>query len=610
MSDMTFWFGQSGSSAMWYLNSNTAGVTPIDISQLPGPQYVNSFPADALTTQVTGADFDNQLVYFNRVVLDTGTTETTVDTIRTWNLVKNMQVTSDGAQQLYVDGIVHVDAQIGVATTDDSYLFLNGVKRANVITGGGDDTVEVRMTVYDYSAYSDDFRINTGAGDDFVRLGGLDVDAELAQGDTTYSNWLATGRPLITTGENQRSFIDLGAGNDRFVGYASNDHVIGGVDAGTLSLVYANQAPSGFGYSIGGAVTRWDCSSFSSFVSSIWSNLFSGNQNYLYKINLATGQAEVIGKVSIPKCSSFDVESLAFNPVDGFLYGFAVKGSSKYGLIKVDATTGATTLIGGKIAGYASEAQDMAFDKNGNLFMVSEGDLLKVNLSNGNFTRLGDDTLSKKIAALAIDPDSGTLYGLSQDGSKAYLTVIDKNDGSVIARYKISGLEKCGDIEGMSFDSTGVLWAEDRVSGKIYQIDLATYKASYVSTTLGVSDQKGDGFESLAIDNRVVKVLDDIVTDGGDIISTGAGIDHIFYHAGDGVDVVTDFDLANDVLHITGYTAANLQIDELNGSTFIRFVDGSADGFVDNAVIKLDGVTGFNASSISNVSAEDYFLLI
>ncbi len=610
MSDVTFWFGQSGSSAMWYIESNAAGFAPIDISLLPGPQYSNTPPVDVVTTQVTGSTWNNELVYFNRVELDTGTSETTVDTIRTWGLVKNLQITSDGAQQFYVDGIIHVDAQIGVASSDDSYLFLNGVKRANVITGGGDDIVEVRMCVYDYSAYSDDFRINTGAGDDFVRLGGLDLDAELAEGDTTYSNFLATGRPLITTGENQRSFVDLGAGNDRFVGYASNDHVIGGVDAGTLSLVYADQAPSGFGYSIGGSKTHWDGSSFSSFISSIWHNLFSGNQNYLYKINLATGEAEVVGKVSIPKCSSFDVESLAMNPADGFLYGFAVKGSSKYGLIKVDAATGATTLIGGKIAHYASEAQDMAFDSNGNLYLVSEGDLLKVNLSNGNFTRLGDDTLSKKIAALAIDPDSGTMYGLSQEGSKTYLTIIDKNDGSVVGRYKVTGLENCGDIEGMSFDSAGVLWAEDRVSGKIYQIDLATYKASYVSTTLGVSDQKGDGFESLAIDSRAVQVLDDILTDGGDIISTGAGIDHVFYQAGDGLDVVTDFDLASDVLHITGYTAADLQIDELNGNTFIRFIDGSADGFVDDACIKLEGVTGFEASAISNVSAADYFLLI
>lgn len=609
MADSVFWFGQSSNSDLWYLSSGPAGFSPIDISLLSGPKPAVTNMPSSITTQVIGSNFSNQSVYFNRVVMDTVAGQTTVDTVRTWNLVKNLQVTSASAQNLYLDGIVHVDAQVGVGTSDDSYLFLNGAKRGNVITGNGDDVVEVRMVVYDVSAFSDDFRISTAGGDDYVRLSGLDVNAELAQGDTTYSQWLATGRPLITTGESHRSFIDLGAGNDSFVGYASADHVIGGTDGGTVVQQWQDKAPSGFAYAIGGPKIGVDTGSVWGFVTSVLNALFTPDDSVLYKIDLDTGETVAVGKIMIQgkRAINVDVEGLALNPADGFLYGFAISNGKCIGLIKVDVNTAATTLIGGNIVNYDSHLADLSFASDGTLFLASEGDLLKVSTTSGNVTKVAKDILSEKVGALAIDPTSGKMYALSQEGSKTIVTVIDKDAGVVLSKFQIAGVTKAAQIEGMSFDSAGQLWAEDRVSGTIYTIDLINKSAVSVSKTLGASSQKGEGFEALAIDTKIVKELTDLSAQDGDKIMTGAGKDHIFYAAGDGVDQITDFDVAQDVLHLSGYTATQVRVVVLNGDTFIRFADNSADGYVDNAMIELAGVTNFNAASISFVSAESYY---
>lgn len=199
------------------------------------------------------------------------------------------------------------------------------------------------------------------------------------------------------------------------------------------------------------------------------------------------------------------------------------------------------------------------------------------------------------------------MYGLYDVDSKISIVQIDMAKGKILSNTQIADISKLAGIEGMSFDSTGHLYAEDRLTGSIYEINIASKSAPVVSKTLGAVDQTGDGFEAMPIDIAMHKQLVDLGAVGDDKITTGTGADHIFYAAG--VDTITDFDIANDVLHISGYTALQIKIDEFNGVTFTRFTDNSAHGFVDNAMIELDGVTNFNAASISYVGASDYFLL-
>ena len=127
--------------------------------------------------------------------------------------MKNLQVTSVDAQKLYVSGVVQVDTQLDLNGTGENYLFLDGVKRANVITGGGNDTIEIRMVTYDYSAWSDDFGINTGAGDGHVHLSELDLDAALAVEENNYSIGGAKVSGLSALISSLFDIFGVGAGN-------------------------------------------------------------------------------------------------------------------------------------------------------------------------------------------------------------------------------------------------------------------------------------------------------------------------------------------------------------------------------------------------------------
>lgn len=494
---------------------------------------------------------------------------------------------SAGAQDLFLDGFVHVDAQLGLGDTAGTRLVLNGTKRANVITGAGDDLVDIRMVSDQQSVWVDDFRLSTGAGRDTVKLSGLDIAAELAAGDATFIQ--AEHKPglgLVATGEGRTSYTAMGAGDDRFHGYTSDDHVIAGTDDGSVITVTAERAPSGFGYAVGGSTGRGGCDSI------------------LYRIDLATGAATAVGEVEIGlgkwgAIGGLDIESLSLSAKDGRLYGFASKFGILDALVRIDPLTAQTTYIKLNLTGLRAELQDAAFDAAGDLYLASGGNFMKVDVATGAIAAIGRGTIDKRIGALAIDPDTGKVWGLAEYGTKGtVLFEIDKATGKTLSTAKLSGLAACGAIEGMAFDSAGVLWGVDRASGQVVRIDVDAKTAVLGARTLTDARMFGDGFEALAIRGDADMVTTGLKAVGGDVIATGGGADHVWYAAGDGVDRVTDFDRAADKLHIAGYASDRIRIDVFGDSTFIRFTDDSADGFLDDAMIELTGVTGFDPSMI------------
>ncbi|MEZ0497893.1 hypothetical protein [Sphingomonas sp. IW22] len=537
------------------------------------------------------------LLYGARVDTATSPDGNVIDLIPDWNSVKNVQLVSESAQNFYFDGFVHVDAAVGLNDTNGSTLVLNGTKRGNIITGAGSDVIDVRVVEDQDSIWVTTFRINTGGGDDVVSFKPLDIAGELAAGDATFVQAVnKPGLPLIATAEGRTTFTALGSGNDLFLGFNSDDHIAGQVDNGTIDSVFQNAPPSGVAYSIGGSTS-------------------CGHQSRLYRIDLETGATTVVGDVTIKtglgkSGKNVDVESLSLNPIDGMLYGFISSPGNVTGLIKVDPLTAETTYIGGHVRQYKSETQDFAFGTDGKLYLASEGDLVSVEIATGAFTIIGNNTLNKKIGGLAFDPITGKLFGLADVGWKTYLVEIDKSNGNMVEATQIRNLSAFTKLEGASFDSEGTLWALDRLSGKLVTIDTATGLATKASKTLGVWHQTGDGFEGLAIDIAQKKMLVDLKAQGGDRIVTGEGADHVNYAAGDGVDVIADFDLANDTLHIEGYSANQIKIDVFNGNTFIRFTDNSTDGFVDNAMIELSGVINFDQSMIVYSLSTDFPIIV
>ncbi|WP_457298376.1 hypothetical protein [Phyllobacterium sp. P5_D12] len=86
---------------------------------------------------------------------------------RIWNTIKNIEISDFTGSALrisnFVDVWVHPDGDA------DRNIANDGVKRAEVATGGGDDHVRIGIDS-NTADWSNDLRIDTGAGDDDIRL--------------------------------------------------------------------------------------------------------------------------------------------------------------------------------------------------------------------------------------------------------------------------------------------------------------------------------------------------------------------------------------------------------------------------------------------------------
>jgi Ca2+-binding RTX toxin-like protein len=158
---------------------------------------------------------------------------TTFDVVGPWNTVKNSTVTTDEAANLSFSGFVHVDASVGIDATKGSNLELTGVKRGNIVVGNGNDHVDVQLAT-NGAVWSNDFRVNAGAGNDVVTFSALDVSAASTR-DPTFAQM--DGLQLINdyNGSDTTLHVSLGAGSDAANGAGGNDIIDGGTGSSFLS---------------------------------------------------------------------------------------------------------------------------------------------------------------------------------------------------------------------------------------------------------------------------------------------------------------------------------------------------------------------------------------
>jgi hypothetical protein len=183
-------FGLKGHARQTYL-PGTDPATLFDAEGLAAPDP-GALVGDPYVPLAAGTD----TLYGGRVSATTtgfGTADarTVFDVTGAWNSVKNVSAASDTAAHLVFRGFVHVDASIGMDAAEGSVAEIVGAKRGNVVTGAGADRIDVSVVSNNaglvQEMWSHEFRIASGAGNDHVTIGPLDLRLERRTGDVTFA---------------------------------------------------------------------------------------------------------------------------------------------------------------------------------------------------------------------------------------------------------------------------------------------------------------------------------------------------------------------------------------------------------------------------------------
>lgn len=185
---------------------------------------------------------------------------------------------------------------------------------------------------------------------------------------------------------------------------------------------------------------------------------FATGDRELYRINLATGQATLVGNTGY-----VDVEGLAFAP-DGSLFGAADFGVPSTAptdfLLRINTATGVATPVG-QLSGLQGLGAGgnldygLAFTCDGRLWLASDTtrQLWEVNPSNAQTRLVG--TLPAPVSGIAARGNQ--LYGLSVEASPR-LFRIDTGNAQATVVGTLALAETMYDA-GLDFDASGRLWA-------------------------------------------------------------------------------------------------------------------------------------------------------
>lgn len=145
-----------------------------------------------------------------------------------WNTIKSVEATSDANANVSFDNVVNTDVRLGEG--GDSHVAINGAKRGDISTASGNDTVTIIVQSND-NGWDNTFNISTGAGNDAVAVNGYvwtDVSLDSGSGDDT----------IRLTGTFDDVLIQSGDGNDVVtVGFGGGTAARADGGAGTDRLV-------------------------------------------------------------------------------------------------------------------------------------------------------------------------------------------------------------------------------------------------------------------------------------------------------------------------------------------------------------------------------------
>ena len=221
--------------------------------------------------------------------------------------------------------------------------------------------------------------------------------------------------------------------------------------------------------------------------------------DYLYSIDLATGEATPIGPTGFE-----DVESLAFDRNCATL--FAVDDVTDR-LLTCDTTTGDCTQVGN--LGVNITDTGLAFADDLSLFLSTDAPksptrFFKVSRFTGVATPIGDQ--GQEVTGLAASPAG--IFGLGGDG-RDNLVRIDPATGAATEIGKLGTVSPRDG--GLDFAADGTLWGiEDagfRDPSRIFTVDLETGAATVVATVHLENGTELGGFEGMAIQEGICAAL-------------------------------------------------------------------------------------------------------
>ncbi len=186
----------------------------------------------------------------------------------------------------------------------------------------------------------------------------------------------------------------------------------------------------------------------------------------LYRIDPSTGLPTLIGPLIDNGFNPYAVTGLAFDSVNGLLYGSTSNnsgagGSSSKELVAINPNTGAVTVVGSFTT--AGTMADLTFDATTAILYGTgslDGNLYVINTATGVATAVGsagfpaNSTAGNGVAANSAGQIFGTPLGANQ-----HLVQFNKSNGSVTTVATLSGAPfSSGAINAMAFNSGGTLY--------------------------------------------------------------------------------------------------------------------------------------------------------
>jgi hypothetical protein len=197
------------------------------------------------------------------VSFDAATNSFNFDVAGKWNSVKNVLAESDSAENVHFRDFVQADVHLG-GTTGSTVEILN-VKRSNVSTGSGNDTVTISLLSND-KGWVNAATVDTGDGNDTITIKAGQALSTI--GGISGASAVNNGNG-ITDGSNSSVIINAGAGDDKIdlsgvnlksstvIGGTGIDHMVasGGADTfvfklGDMAASFATDVIQGFNASV------------------------------------------------------------------------------------------------------------------------------------------------------------------------------------------------------------------------------------------------------------------------------------------------------------------------------------------------------------------------